>query len=209
METNEADPEVNLVWVGVIVEGGLVVLALLLAFFGLYDHRQPLQQIDLSLVRHALLWGVVATVPMLLYLAAFHFWPFRFLQPMQEFVVENLYPVFRGSSISEMLLLSLMAGFCEELLFRWCLQGGIATLLESRAGQPVSMAIGLLVASILFGLCHWVNTSYGVSTLFVGLFLGLTMIWSGTFLVPATAHAIFDFIALIYISRLKPEVSPE
>ncbi len=123
---------------------------------------------------------------------------------MQEFVVEHLTPMFRGSSIFEMLLLSVMAGFCEELLFRWCLQGGIASLLEDRAGQLVSQAIGLLVASILFGLCHWVNTSYGMTTIFVGAFLGWTMIASETFLVPAVAHAIFDFVALIYISRLSP-----
>ena len=209
MDATEPDPEVNLVWVGMIVEGGLVVVALVLAYFGLYDHPQPLRQIDWSTCQQAIVWGTVATIPMLVYLVVFHFWTPRFLQPMQEFVVENLYPVFRGSTIFEMLLLSLMAGFCEELLFRWCLQGGIASLLESRAGQPVSLAIGLLVASILFGLCHWVNTSYGMTTLFVGMFLGLTMIWSGSFLVPAMAHAIFDFVALIYISRLTPEVSSE
>lgn len=209
MSTAEPDPDVNLVWVGVIVEGGLILVALALAYFGLYDHSQPLKEIDWPTCQRALVWGTVASLPMLVYLVVFHFWTPVFLQPMQEFVVENLYPVFRGSTIFEMLLLSLMAGFCEELLFRWCLQGGISSLLESRAGQPASLAIGLLVASILFGLCHWVNTSYGMTTLFVGAFLGLTMIWSGSFLVPAMAHAIFDFVALIYISRLTPEVVSE
>lgn len=209
MSSTEPDPEVNLVWVGVILEGGLIIVALVLACFGLYDHSQPLRQIDWPTCQHSLVWGTVASLPMLVYLVVFHFWTPSFLQPMQEFVIENLYPVFRGSTIFEMLLLSVMAGFCEELLFRWCLQGGISSLLESRTGQPVSLTIGLLVASILFGLCHWVNTSYGMTTLFVGVFLGLTMIWSGSFLVPAMAHAIFDFVALIYISRLTPEVAAE
>ena len=209
MSSTEPDPEVNLVWVGVILEGGLIIVALVLACFGLYDHSQPLRLIDWPTCQHSLVWGTVASLPMLVYLVVFHFWTPSFLQPMQEFVIENLYPVFRGSTIFEMLLLSVMAGFCEELLFRWCLQGGISSLLESRTGQPVSLTIGLLVASILFGLCHWVNTSYGMTTLFVGVFLGLTMIWSGSFLVPAMAHAIFDFVALIYISRLTPEVAAE
>ena len=181
MSTSKQDPEVKLIWVGVIVEGGLVVLALILAYFGLYDHSQPLREITWSTWQSAFFWGTIAVVPMLVYLLVFHVWTPRFLQPMQEFVIENLYPIFRRSTIFEMLVLSLMAGFCEEMLFRWCLQGGIASILESRAGPTASLAIGLLVASILFGLCHWVNTAYGMTTLFVGAFLGLTMIWSGTF----------------------------
>jgi membrane protease YdiL (CAAX protease family) len=202
MEQQTTDSEVNLIWVGSIIEGGLALLALLLAWFGLYDHLQPLRDIDGASWIAAFRWGAVATLPLLVYLAIFHFFKPRIFQPMQEFVVEQLYPLFRGSSIFEMLLLSLMAGFGEEMLFRWCLQGGLTTILEPRAGLVASQMIGLVVASILFGLCHWVNASYGFSTLVIGLYLGLTMIWTGSFLVPAMAHAMFDFVALIYISRL-------
>jgi membrane protease YdiL (CAAX protease family) len=139
---------------------------------------------------------------MLLGLAIIHYCPIRFLEPMKKFVEEKLHPLFRGSSTFELLLLSLMAGFGEELLFRWCLQGGLTSVLVPFAGAPTATLIGLLIASVAFGMCHWINSSYAVTTFVIGLFLGLTMIWSGSFLVPAIAHALYDFIALIYIVRL-------
>ena len=204
---HETNQEVNLVWVGLIVEGGLVLVALVLAYFGLFDHQQYLREIDAQNWKDAFLYGSAATVPLLLFLAIFHFFPTNLLQPMREFVEQKLYPLFRGSTITELLLLSVMAGFGEELLFRWSIQGGIATLLQESAGDQLAMAIGLGVASILFGLCHWVNSSYGLTTLAVGVYLGLTMIWTGTFLVPAVTHTIYDFVALMYIVRMNPQVT--
>jgi hypothetical protein len=54
---------------------------------------------------------------------------------------------------------------------------------------------------VIFGVCHWVNYSYGLTTMIVGAYLGWTMILTDTFLVPAVAHALFDFIAFLYIVR--------
>ncbi len=209
MNENETDPEVNLVFVGTIVEGGLAVVALLLAWFGLFDHQQVLREIEGSTWWLALRWGTIAAIPLIVYLGVFHFWQPRFFEPMRQFVVEAMYPVFRESSLLDLLLLSLMAGFCEEMLFRWSIQGGLTSLLEPRAGMEIAQIIGLGVASILFGLCHWVNAAYGLTTLAVGLFLGLTMIWTGTFLVPAVAHALFDFVALIYIAKMSRVASAQ
>ncbi len=121
---------------------------------------------------------------------------------MKNFVQEEMKPLFSRSSILELLIVSLLAGFCEEIFFRWCLQGGIA----SAIGTPTGTVIALVVVSILFGSCHWVNASYGITTAFVGLYLGLLMIWSGSFLAPAIAHALFDFIALIYVAKLPSTI---
>ncbi len=202
---NDPSDDGSLIWFGVMVEGTLALVALALAWFGLFDQQQRLSEIDFSDLANAAVAGTLATIPMLLFLVAFHFFPTKLLRPMKQFVEQKLYPMFRRSTVFELLLLAIMAGLGEELLFRWCLQGGIATILQERSGPEAANLIGLLVASILFGLCHWVNASYGLTTLLIGVYLGLVMIWSGTFLVPAVAHALYDFIALLYISRFYRE----
>ena len=126
---------------------------------------------------------------------------------MQQFVDAKLKPIFRNSSLLELLALSLMAGFGEELFFRWCLQGGMTSVLENQIGGTPSIVVGVVVASIVFGGCHWVNASYGITTMLVGAYLGLTMVWTSSWLVPAIAHALFDFVALIYIAKSPDRLS--
>ena len=202
MTSSHQNPPFNLLILGIVVEGGLVILALVLAWFGLWDQSQPLKEMrSWAAWKSPILLGLAATVPMLGYLILFHFWTPKFLQPMQQFVDLKLKPMFRGASLLEMLTLSLMAGFGEELFFRWCLQGGITHLLTPTMGTAGAISTGIIAASLVFGACHWVNSAYGVTTILVGTYLGLLMVWSGSWLVPAIAHALFDFVAMIYIAR--------
>jgi len=203
MTSPSSNERPNLLILGAVVEGGLVILALALAWLGLSDRSQPLERMleGWSYWRIPLLSGLAATIPMLGYLLLFHYWTPNFLRPMQRFVDLKLKPIFRGASLLEMLVLSLMAGFGEELFFRWCLQGGITQILFPWVGVANAIAIGVAVASILFGACHWVNSAYGITTILVGIYLGMLMVWTGSWLVPAIAHALFDFAAMIYIAR--------
>ena len=193
----------NLLLLGFIVEGGLVILALALAWLGLSDQSQPLESLlgGWSHWRTPLLFGLAATIPMLGYLLLFHFWTPAFMRPMRRFVDLKLKPIFKGASLLEMLVLSLMAGFGEELFFRWCLQGGLTQILTPSIGLVNAIAVGVAVASIVFGACHWVNAGYGITTILVGVYLGMLMVWTGSWLVPAIAHALYDFVAMIYIAR--------
>jgi len=193
----------NLLALGLLVEGGLVLLALALAWFGLSDQSQPLGDLvqGWGFWKKPLLLGLAATIPMLGYLLLFHFWTPGFMRPMQRFVDTKLKPMFRGASLLEMLTLSLMAGFGEEIFFRWCLQGGITHLLTPAMGAVGAVAVGVVIASVIFGACHWVNATYGVTTILVGAYLGMLMVWTNSWLVPAIAHALFDFVAMIYIAR--------
>jgi membrane protease YdiL (CAAX protease family) len=179
-----------------LVEGGLFGLGLAIAYVGFFDRTQPLNAIDARQWRTAGIWGGMGTIPMLLYLAVYHFYSPRVLRPMREFVEVHLKPLFQQCSIMELVVISLLAGFCEELFFRWCLQGGISWISQS-------LVAGLLVASVVFGLCHWVNRSYGITTTLIGIYLGWLMVWTGTWLAPAIAHALFDFVALVYIARFE------
>lgn len=193
--------DINLIQMAFLVEGGLFILALVIAWFGFYDKPNPLASLTVDNWVSGTLWGLLVTVPMLGYLAIVHFGPPRCLLPMTQFVEDYLKPIFVKSSLFELALISLLAGFCEELFFRWCLQGGIT----SSIGGTTGVIVGLIVASVVFGACHWVNSAYGITTMIVGVYLGLAMIWTGNFLAPAIAHALFDFIALIYIARVEPK----
>jgi membrane protease YdiL (CAAX protease family) len=204
MTASNSKQGVNLLWVGILVEGGLACLALTLAWMGIFDQKQSLIKLNQVNLLHALAWGFVALIPMLGYLALFHFWRPSFYQPMHQTVDERLRPMFSSSTYLELLLISIMAGLGEELFFRWCIQGGISSWLEPTLGIPVAIGIGLMIASLFFGICHWVNVTYAVVTFFAGAFLGMVMVWSGTWLASAFAHAAFDFVALLYIVNSKP-----
>ena len=144
MTSSHQNPPFNLLILGIVVEGGLVILALVLAWFGLWDQSQPLKEMrSWAAWKSPILLGLAATVPMLGYLILFHFWTRKFLQPMQQFVDKKLKPLFQGISLVQMLALSLLAGFGEELFFRWCLQGGVTQLLFPSLGAVGAIAIGV------------------------------------------------------------------
>lgn len=181
-----------------VFEGSLILLALLLGWLGLADPAQPLNRLSWSeQLRPALVWGLSGTVPLLLLLFLIErvpVWPFRQLSEITEELVK---PLFRGTAIHELFLVSLLAGLGEELLFRWAIQGGLGALSDSLFGQ----VLALLLASLLFGLCHYLNSAYALFTFGIGIYFGCLMWLAGTWIAPAIAHGLYDFIALIYLTR--------
>jgi membrane protease YdiL (CAAX protease family) len=61
------------------------------------------------------------------------------------------------------------------------------------------MALG--VASVVFGVCHWLNTTYAILAMLAGAYFGWLLIRTGSIWSPIVAHATYDFIALIYLIR--------
>jgi membrane protease YdiL (CAAX protease family) len=55
-------------------------------------------------------------------------------------------------------------------------------------------------ASLLFGLCHWLNTTYAVFAFSMGIVLGILYWQFGLVSVIAT-HAAYDFLAILVIQR--------
>lgn len=185
-----------------IFQGGLAMLGIMVGcLFGFHDPSQSLLGLSwTSTIRPALIWGVLGTVPMLVYLWVAHNFPFGPIKHVRQAVEEKLFPLLEGCTIGQMVFLSLLAGLTEEVLFRWCLQGGLIEFLPGSA----SWIYGLCIASLVFGGLHCINLSYALITTLVGFYLGGLMLWSGTWLAPATAHTLFDFVALFYICRMMP-----
>jgi membrane protease YdiL (CAAX protease family) len=200
--------EVNAVWMALMLEGLLVAVAIGLSFLQIYDHAQPLEATGKQLFETYLPWGwlgwgVVAAIPMVLQLALLHAWRPRFYQPMENLVRDFLQPMFERSSWVELAIISLSAGFGEELLFRWCLQGGIEHWIAGSLGAMLATAIAIAISSVIFGLCHYVNWTYFVFAMLAGIYFGIVMAVSHSWVVCAVGHAVFDFVAFVYIQRRR------
>jgi membrane protease YdiL (CAAX protease family) len=176
------------VLLGAAFEGGLAGLALLLGWlFG----QPPLA--DCRWSPAALGAGVVATLPMLGLFAAVTRWPVGPLGRIRRILDEFIIPLFSGCSLPQLALLSAVAGLGEEMLFRGVLQPVL--------GRWLGQAGGLLAASLLFGLLHPITLTYIVLAAALGLYLGWLALATGNLLVPIVAHALYDFLVLVYLLR--------
>ncbi len=141
------------------------------------------------------LWGAAAAVPLIALFLAMLRWPVGPLAKVKEFCEEEVVPLFDESYWSELALISLSAGVGEEMLFRGVLQ---ATLMDW-----FGIAWGLSLASILFGVLHPISVSYIIIAGILGFYLGGIWIYNGNLLTVMVTHALYDFVALGYLIRLR------
>ena len=112
---------------------------------------------------------------------------------LMHFVEVTVKPLFRDCRVSDLLLVSILAGVGEELLFRGLVQVG----LEGWLGKWGALG----VASVVFGLAHCMTREYVVFAAGLGLLLGLLAIATGNLLAPIIAHAGYDFLALLMLTK--------
>jgi len=172
------------------VEASLLVVALGLSLF--FGYRL---WANLDFSSRSLVIGVASTGPMFALLGWLSYSSRPPLVEIREFLEARLAPTMRHWTVAQLLLLSLVAGLAEETLFRDLIQG---TLTEHF--NPV---IGVLAGSVLFGLCHAISKTYAVIAFLIGAYLGLVWLWSGSLVAPVVAHALYDFIALVYLLRYR------
>lgn len=141
-------------------------------------------------------WGVAATVPMLLVLWWMLHTTWKPARQITGFLDEAARPILGKWTWTELAVISLIAGVSEELLFRAVAQGGLSALLG-----PVW---GLAIASALFGAFHLVTRAYAVFAAVMGAYLGLLWIATGNLLTPVITHALYDFVALAWLFKLRP-----
>ena len=199
-------PSGRFVFYGTLVELSLVPVAWLLGWLtGLWswnDLAAGFRQFPslISLAR-----GIVATLPMLVMFVVVLKASGQAFVRMRELLKEGLLPHIRNSSLPALLCLSLAAGLGEEWLFRGMLQEGLLTWWE---GMPVPLAI--LIAAVIFGACHWITHLYFLLATIIGIYLGWLYQDSGSLVEPVLAHALYDFIALVVITRrdIEPGFKP-
>jgi membrane protease YdiL (CAAX protease family) len=116
--------------------------------------------------------------------------------PMHRLVAlveERLGPYLANASAGGIVLLALLAGVGEELLFR----GVIQVWLAERA--PLWLAVA--ATSLMFGVGHWLSASYAVLASLIGAYLGILFLLSGNLLAPMVSHALYDVVALFVLTR--------
>jgi membrane protease YdiL (CAAX protease family) len=141
------------------------------------------------------LWGAAAAVPLIALFLTMLTWPIGPLSRVKRFCEEEVVPLFDQSYWSELALISLSAGVCEEMLFRGVLQASFTHWL--------GLAWGLALASVLFGLLHPITVFYIGFVTVLGFYLGAIWIINGNLLTVMVTHGLYDFAALGYLIRLQ------
>ena len=107
-----------------------------------------------------------------------------------ELFEKGLAPAFRNLKLVDIILLSLVASFSEEVFFRGLLQ----------------QVFGIIIASIAFGLLHLPGFKYWVYALWAtlsGVLFGFLFVFSGSLWLPISAHAINNVIGMILLTKLE------
>lgn len=133
--------------------------------------------------------GAVATYGLLLLLTRV---PGLFPENLER-QMQGLYDFASSYPLAVLVLLSLLAGIGEELLFRGAIQGW---LMEHT--DPVT---AVLAASVLFGLVHYVSFTYFLVATGLGLILGTAYLLSESLAMVMVWHAFYDMIALFCLLR--------
>ena len=173
-------------------EGGLIVVAIALGW--LVD-QPPLATFHLDFYSVAL--GVAATLPPLGLFWLCMKMPLGPLQTIARILDEILIPLFLECGPMQLLVIAALAGMGEEMLFRGVIQAAVAQQIGGTAG----IALGLLIAAILFGLLHPITPTYALLAGLIGLYLGWVWLASENLLTPIIAHGLYDFLALAYLVR--------
>jgi membrane protease YdiL (CAAX protease family) len=144
----------------------------------------------------ACLWGALAAIPLLIAFLFLDRHP-HMLVEFKKMISSTVAPMFEGLSIVEVAAISVAAGLGEELLFRGLMQTG----LQGWIGEPYGWAMALVVASIAFGVCHWLNATYAAIVTVIGFCMGGLFVLVDDLAAPIVAHAVFDFAAILYLTR--------
>ncbi len=119
--------------------------------------------------------------------------PFEPAVRLVELVRRLVGALFRGRPVLDLLVISAAAGLGEELLFRGFLQQWVATHWGNVAG------IG--VAAVLFGIAHPISALYALVACLFGAVLGSLVVATGSLWAAVSAHAVYDFLAIMYLVR--------
>lgn len=164
----------------VLFEGSLIGIASALGWWFKVD---PLAQ--LAWDGQGVIWGLAATAPMIgLFLTANRF-PIGPLRTIRQFLHEALGPSLVVCRWHDLLLVAIVAGIGEELLFRGVL-------------QPL---MGRLWSNVVFGLLHFITLPYALLAGLMGGYLGWLLDQSDNILAPIITHGLYDFLAFLVVAR--------
>jgi len=190
MEESPIKPE-NFFKTACYFEGSLILVAVVLGWIAEVD---PFEWIHFS--ETAILYGLFGTLPLFIIFLAMQQMPFSSVKQIRQILLDTLGPRLHRYNWADLLVLAVIAGVSEEILFR----GLIQPWMENAWG----MTAGLIVSNILFGLVHAITPLYAVLATSVGIYLGLFLDFGGerNLITPIVIHAVYDFLAFLVIMKI-------
>lgn len=181
-------------------EGGMGLLAIIV---GLLFGMNIVHQIKWHV---AFDWGLAAvgTLPMIVGYFALNAMPFDCIKKLEALVRSFFQEYMQGLSWIQIAIVSALAGFGEEFLFRGLLQDGLLEILVGWHGTEPdigTVAAVIAVVSILFGLAHAATKTYFVLAAVISVYLGFLYYFSDNLLVPVLIHGLYDFFVFLSLKR--------
>jgi uncharacterized protein len=164
-----------------LTEGIVLVLALFLAKF----FKISLFPLTENLLRDILLGTVAASFPLVLFMFSLSKQSEKipFMGSLRKIILTDIKNLFSNASLLDICMISILAGFAEELLFRGVIQ----------------VKLGIIGASVIFGLLHFVTPAYCIIATIMGFYLGFLFHYSESLLMPIQLHFVYDLGALVYL----------
>ncbi len=144
----------------------------------------------------AWLWGVIGTIPPVIVLILVTALPFQYLRDFRNLINQHVVPLFRKLNWWQLGLISFGAGWGEELLFRGFLQPLLAQM---------NLPAALILTSLLFAALHALSKLYFALAFLISMYLGWVLFVTENIAIPIMIHAIYDFIALLWILKLNQD----
>lgn len=104
-----------------------------------------------------------------------------------------LHGLFKNFTWPQIVFVSILAGVGEEILIRGALQSFIVSL-----SSPLT---GVVVASLIFGLLHFLTKTYVLITFLIGLVFAIAFYLTDSMLLVMVAHTVYDIWAFAMIVK--------
>jgi membrane protease YdiL (CAAX protease family) len=188
-ESDAAAQRQTVVLMAVLIEGGLLAGASLM---GWMLEQPPL--LHFAWAPEAALWGAAAAVPLVGFFFLFLRWPVGPLKRIRHFSDNVIRPLLAPCTLLDLFGISLLAGLGEEMMFRGVVQEAFSSWFNPW--------VGVIVASVLFGLMHLITVTYALLAALMGAFLsGVYLYADHNLLAVIVTHALYDFVVLLWLLR--------
>ena len=175
----------ELVVMTVVVEGGMLVLAVVLArWLGLTWGAPSWRGLGL---------GMLVSLPSIGLIPWSLTTSWGPAARLRRVVTEDVAPELMQCGPSLLLLFSVCAGVSEEALFRGVLQLWLTAHL--------GIGLAVVVAALAFGLMHPASRDYVLAASLMGAWWGVAYHLSGELFVPVVAHTLHDVAAMFALRR--------
>jgi hypothetical protein len=177
-------PRRKILTIALLVEGITLALAVILARYFKID----LLPLSGNFIRDSLIGAAGALFPFcfFVFLMSEKTKEISMFRSIREIVTNDIKAIFSNAALIDIIIIALIAGVAEEMLFRGVLQ----------------VRFGIVAASIVFGLMHCISPAYVIITAVMGLYIGAFYYFSKSLLVPIQIHFLYDLAALIYLKYL-------